>query len=781
MPSKNHPPKVVSLDSETSFIVECYVTSLVESGLISPNRNKDVPDEFRIESNLHLDARLLIQPLRQRTGFLPMLARGLEKVSQSAHGGFARSLQEIEFHIGDMELYELYEDYIKTWSTLLKEIKRSNLISPLLNDKHLDEATIENPYVLTMQLLLRLVLFILSEENIQKLDHARYFTLIDLFVRKCTGNGSPFKKDERYDALGQYLLTRHTQTMLCFQHSMECQSELVAHKSTIYKMEELLVGIKKTTQRQLLAYWNQDADSAALADVNYLGNLESWEQKTLAHHGDTSLALPSHPSKEERYEALIEFASDKKHKHHLIIGRLYQLLVHLEHLALVVNSVRSLINDTGWISLLFNVLRLNPLGDYFKEFYDAAAHVLNIEEQTPTLPTQSKAYNALLHHRAHNIAPFAQLPHKIEQATRKLDDPALHQKIINKIISQLVQLVNVQKRLGITLVDPKMLAHLPPLTQHTAIEMETNSEKSPQKHPLKALLAPQEQQQNEDLKQPTLKKPPLEELRLFFNEAHNLTLNKEWEKLVARIKTIIEGSSLSVIDALPEIKDSLGNNLLHVMATYQRHEQCNWLLKNQFPILSPNDKGVTPLENAAQHLLESKKAQKLYFKLCTRAHEDAQHHLTGLLTERQRFIKTLYNNLKRYQKIQYNRFSNPFWPMKLNMMQFFGVDYTVERAIEAAQSLLLLNTALVKKNQYTVIPKLRALFSPLKKHSAGSVLHTLMRRSLADMESVLNSAHVSKFSFLSKKTGNNIPLDELSLYQDNATDEVPASIAATKV
>ncbi len=57
------------------------------------------------------------------------------------------------------------------------------------------------------------------------------------------------------------------------------------------------------------------------------------------------------------------------------------------------------------------------------------------------------------------------------------------------------------------------------------------------------------------------------------------------------------------------------------MATYQRYEQCEWLLQHQFPILSPNDKGVTPLENAAQNLLESKKAQKLYFKLCTRAHE----------------------------------------------------------------------------------------------------------------------------------------------------------------
>ncbi len=84
-------------------------------------------------------------------------------------------------------------------------------------------------------------------------------------------------------------------------------------------------------------------------------------------------------------------------------------------------------------------------------------------------------------------------------------------------------------------------------------------------------------------------------------------MNKESEKLVARIKTIIEGSSLSVLDALPEIKDPLGNNLLHVMATYQRYEQCEWLLQHQFPILSPNDKGVTPLENAAQNLLESKK------------------------------------------------------------------------------------------------------------------------------------------------------------------------------
>ncbi len=488
MPSKNLPPKIIPMDSETSYISECYVASLTESGIISFNRNKDVPDEFRVEPNLHFDARLLIQPSRQRQGFLPMLARGFEKVSQSAHGGFARSLQEIEFHIGDMELYELYEDYIKTWSTLLKEIKSSNFISPNINDKHLDEAIIENPYVLTMQLLLRLVLFILSEENIQKLDHARYFTAIDLFVRKCTGNGSPFKKDERYDALGQYLLTRHPQTMLCFQHSMECQSELVAHKSTIYKMEELLVGIKKTTQRQLLAYWNQDADSAALADVNYLGNLELWEQKTivLALRGETSLVPSSPLYKEEHYETLIEFALHKKHKHHLNLGRLYLLLVHLERLTLVVNGVRALINDTGWISLLFNVLHLNPLGDYFKEFYDAAADILNIAKQTPTLPTQSKAYNALLHHQAHHIAHLAQLPQKIEHATRKLDDPTLHQKIMNKIIRQLGQLVNVQKLLGITLVNPKIFTQLSPLTHHPAIEIETNTEKqSPPKHPLR--------------------------------------------------------------------------------------------------------------------------------------------------------------------------------------------------------------------------------------------------------------------------------------------------------
>jgi hypothetical protein len=304
-----------------------------------------------------------------------------------------------------------------------------------------------------MRLISRLVLFMLSEENITKIDHQIYFDAITKFVQKITGEKSPFyMTDKVLNKMGQYLLDQHDKFIKDINVCLQSMKEFKLPKQTINFMIDYLTYIKKIIQRQLIAYLDSAQDSASMGDMTYTLTLQKLERKLISEMDkQTSTNSLQKRSPEDTSKLVLTAAKRRNHQYYNTLEQLYALLHETENLLLFTNDIKGLFDTISWITLFSDSLnlKLNRLADYLEVFHQKAEGILNAKSQQPRLSDTSKGFTALLRNTAADLSTSTQVPQKITALVKKLENQALHDRVRAKIAQHINGILQGQEALGI--------------------------------------------------------------------------------------------------------------------------------------------------------------------------------------------------------------------------------------------------------------------------------------------------------------------------------------------
>ena len=451
MPLYTSPEHTISARKDTQFIITQYHNSLVEAGFIVLNTSKDKTCDFIVAEGVTFAQELLIPLPHDREGIKNVLKRAYERGLSQSIGGKTHTIPQIIFTL-DSQVLTMHQDYCTEWGDVVTKIDMGVVREDFVSNKEMSRNKINNVHILCMTLISRLLAYVISEEHSQRVDHHKLFNAINLFVKKVTGESSYFKQNQRLDLLGLYLTGKHRHSLDYFIQSIECKKELLLHKTTLENMDSFVFNIISIAKKQLIAYWNQNTTPFDLADVNYPRILTRYEQPAFNNEHLMPYSSDNQPNK-----LVIYFLKQNSKKYHPQLIVLYSLLDELAALQFTILSVKSLLENTGWLSLLGEFMKLSSLSEYLKDFYKKASSILDVTKHEPGLESKSKAYSAVRECGAADLISLNQIPKSLEQSIRTIESKEFQNKIISKIKEDMAKICIAQRALGINIIDPKMV------------------------------------------------------------------------------------------------------------------------------------------------------------------------------------------------------------------------------------------------------------------------------------------------------------------------------------
>ncbi len=738
MPMYQLNQQTISVYNGTETVVKLYHQALAECRLIT---SEAVPEgrEYKVVEGTHFDSRLIIDPPVNRSGLGNRISRQVERVIDGHFGGRARNLNSLELDIGSPDLFEVYLTYIDEWSSILSNLDMGNLFTPDgLSDEEIARVKVNNNRILVMHLIARLVLFVICQDNILKIDHENVFKAIDIFIDKLISHQTLFRTSGSMDSLAQHLAGKHANFIGCFVDIVNSLRQFETHTKAMFDMDELMYNLTGVAQRQMIAYWEPATPTASFANSNYRRVLREIEEKIVAiNSSSTDSSIQTFPQTFENIHTLI-LASAKlaasPYKSNLTA--LYTLLREINDFRLLIQNVRGLISTTGWMCLLGDFLKLNVLGEHLKNFFnDRAKTVLDIASQEPRLPGNSKAFAGLGTVSALNVRHAGAIVSKITQATRAIDNEELRAMVWKKIYQSVGTILNIQDKLGIEIVDKKKCFAQALTAPFAAINPATATATPTalvSKRPHRPAPPP-----------PTPKELPIAALMQFFEESESYLMTKNYDQLVQSVARVLQHKETPVACGLYEIKDDEGNTLLHSMIRKRQIDAANWLIDNyNFDVLAFNKNRITPLKLAAELILQGDTYKVFYFKLCEIAQRETEPSSTllepykTLLALNQHVATVLHKDLNDYKQIQQDRLKSGLWSIMNGFFRIFGVDYMVAGAVGVAMTYGYLSDLKKEQSYSALLNNLRETFIH-SKETNSKVLCEMIQKTLVSIDAAL--------------------------------------------
>ena len=425
------------------------------------------------------------------------------------------------------------------------------------------------------------------------------------------------------------------------------------------------------------------------------------------------------------------------------------MLDRLLELQFTIVSVKSLLKNTGWLSLLGDFMRLSELSTYLEQFYKKSAEILNTNSHQPGLNVKSTAYSAIRGCGAADLIALNQQPKKMVQATRNIESKEFKNKIISRIQEDMAKICKAQAALGINIIDPKMVEIF--LSGNPASATITNSSQ-PQPAISYKKMKPLPLTPIHKLIEKTgrIRATPVDIIKLNanFEEILKALILKDYTGVIKLVVAVAGENPALVSYSLSNMTDTRKNTLMHHMIRLNHYDQCVWLIANKASVLLRNSVDLTAFDIAAGFLLrdrEENKGIRLFFEFCDHAHQETQ--LNDEVLKPYEVLHTLSNgpvdelkrNLKNYKTTQADRFASNFWWIKRTALDFLGLDHTVARAQEVAKTYFFLNQLQDTQNYLDLVEQLQQMLRDHDKCSKGSVLHQLIRETLQRVNEVIKT------------------------------------------
>ena len=151
------------------------------------------------------------------------------------------------------------------------------------------------------------------------------------------------------------------------------------------------------------------------------------------------------------YAPIVAAAKKMQFKRYDSLAALYKLLIESGKLRTLGSSINSIISSLNWFCFLGNYFTLSPIGVLLQKFHGEAGKILNLEMQPHPLRDTHAAYTALYYFNAVNLIKLDQLPPKIIQQTKTIENREFQEKIYIKIKGCMKEIVGLQARFGIVL------------------------------------------------------------------------------------------------------------------------------------------------------------------------------------------------------------------------------------------------------------------------------------------------------------------------------------------
>ncbi|OJY47861.1 MAG: hypothetical protein BGO90_02970 [Legionella sp. 40-6] len=196
MPLFTSPEHTIILREDTGFIINQYHNSLVETGFIVPNKNEEKTCDYLVADGVTFAQELLVPGSHNRGGIKNAAARIVGKVTHNEYGGKTQTIPQVQFNL-DSQTLVMHQDYCTEWGKVVTQVNIVVVREHYASNQEMSRNKINNVHILTMTLISRLVAYVISDEHMQRVDHLKLFHAIHLFIKKITGEGSSFKKNER--------------------------------------------------------------------------------------------------------------------------------------------------------------------------------------------------------------------------------------------------------------------------------------------------------------------------------------------------------------------------------------------------------------------------------------------------------------------------------------------------------------------------------------------------------------------------------------------------------
>jgi len=399
------------------------------------------------------------------------IRRFREFVTKNKHGAMECYLGAIECNLNEFA-YQLKERYLICINCLVEAAGKTA--------EDAEKEVIDSRYILLRELLLRLVVVALSDEENRKRSGKKLIVALEQFVKAIT--------TEKGEALGldfKFRLNLHQQLtswVSDFESAVTTIELIHAPENALTGLVNYLSRIKKATKAHILVQCYRVDSKDALSDdwieKTYQEFLYGKKRAIVAQVNPLTLSaiLPS-DVQSERLESIKPY---KKRDH---ISDLFVLLNHTELLYGMVTRLDRMIQASNWVLLLTEKLSFNELIKHL----DAHRGICNdrLDVKKADLAVDSKACQVLLakdYISGENVTRV--LPGLCEKL-RNLGSHRHHRLMIEQFVGDVRELLVYQERLII-----KLICNVPMTQDH----LETNQHQfieHPVAQPLLLKAAPQ--------------------------------------------------------------------------------------------------------------------------------------------------------------------------------------------------------------------------------------------------------------------------------------------------
>jgi hypothetical protein len=408
--------------------------------------------------------RLLPSDLKPRNGCWATLVTSFEKLTGNYHGGNEVTLERVDISL-DPPAVILRDSYINCLNQLMEDES--------LSSQETEANTIDNPFILVREILIRLASTALSKDLNVKADGDELITIMEDFISNIRMS-STLKKSSYSNIIRQpnqskmltFLTTDHEEWLQDFKVYVNAINMIHANERCISEISKYLREIQLTIMRLILAELNPPYPSTDYSDGWIKKKLTEFEETLFKRYATSYpqvLALLQSPdnatlpscesfSMNPRQTCIISsfnpgepslLHTDKKKPANL--KRLYDALHRTNLLLQIVFQIDLLITTMGWVPVLLGIVQFETVDKLIRDHSQICSR-LALQNDSPIFTTSSPFTNAINKYNVnHIIRNTASTGITACEQMKKFRDPQILNQLVRIIYGSLSTLYQIQQ------------------------------------------------------------------------------------------------------------------------------------------------------------------------------------------------------------------------------------------------------------------------------------------------------------------------------------------------